>query len=68
MIGRKTLSEIRAELEAALSGPGGPLSGPPAVGDAKGSEVVESLRRFLATKPQAEETRKAAENAETPAC
>ena len=70
MIGRKSLGEIRAELEAALSGPGGPLSGPPAVGDAKGNEVVESLRRFLATKPQAEggEPRKAAASAEAPAC
>jgi hypothetical protein len=37
MTGRKTLSEVRAELEAALG------AGP--TGD---SEVAESLRRFLA--------------------
>ena len=49
MIGRKTLSEIRAELEAALCGPGGMLAGPPKEGDAPEGEVVASLRRFLAT-------------------
>jgi hypothetical protein len=37
MIGHKKLSEVRAELEAALGG------GPPGTG-----EVAESLRRFLA--------------------
>lgn len=42
MIGRKTLSEVRAELEAALG------SGP--TGD---SEVAESLRRFLAAERKA---------------
>lgn len=52
MIGRKTVKEIRAELEAALRGPGGVLERPPTDGDAKSNEVVESLRRFLATKPK----------------
>ena len=52
MIGRKTVKEIRAELEAALCGPGGLLERPPTDGDAKSNEVVESLRRFLAAKPQ----------------
>ena len=42
MMGRKTLAEVRAELEAAL-----------AQGPAGSGEVAESLRRFLAggTKP-----------------
>jgi hypothetical protein len=40
MIGRKTLGEVRAELEAALS------KGP--TGD---GQVAESLRRFLAAGP-----------------
>ena len=47
MIGRKTVKEIRAELEAALCGPGGLLERPPIDADAKSSEVVESLRRKL---------------------
>lgn len=52
MIGRKTAKEIRAELEAALCGPGGLLERPPTDGDAKENQVVQSLRQFLATKPQ----------------
>lgn len=45
MTGRKTLREIRAELEAAVG------TGPPGGGD-----VAESLRRFLASKPGDRET------------
>jgi hypothetical protein len=37
MTGRKTLAEVRAELEAALG-----------AGPAGGGEIAESLRRFLA--------------------
>jgi hypothetical protein len=68
MIGRKKLREIRAELEAALSGPGGLLEGSSAEGTGKSNEVVESLRRFLATKPQENggESRAPAEGAQTP--
>ncbi len=51
MMGRKTAKEIRAELEAALCGPGGLLERPPTDGDAKENQVVQSLRRFLTTKP-----------------
>ena len=69
MIGRKTVKEIRAELEAALCGPGGLLETPATDGDAESNEVVESLRRFLATKPQdnAAEVPAAAESAEASA-
>ena len=41
MTGRKTLKEVRAELEAALG-----------AGPAGDTEVAESLRRFLATGPK----------------
>lgn len=45
MIGRKTLGEVRAELEAALGkGPSGE------------DQVAESLRRFLAAGPDASRT------------
>ena len=69
MIGRKTVKEIRAELEAALCDPGGLLERPPTDGDAKSNEVVESFRRFLATKPKenAVELPAAAESAEASA-
>jgi hypothetical protein len=69
MIGRKTLKEILAELEAALSGPGGLLEGSPTDGTAKDNEVVESLRRFLAAKPRenGEEPHATVETAEAPA-
>lgn len=45
MTGRKTLREIRAELEAALG------AGPPGDG-----ETAKSLRRFLAARPGEQDT------------
>ena len=69
MIGLKTLKEIRAELEAALAGPGGLLTRSNTDGNAPSGEGVESLRRFLAAKPNgaSEEPPAAAESEKSPA-
>ena len=58
-----------AELEAALTGPGGLLTPSTTDGNAPGSEVVESLRRFLAAKPKGaiEDPPAAAESGRSPA-